>query len=308
MELLKRFVVGLGAGAAIVGLAMFALSVAPQSGAESAAQLPLSPPSPPVVSNPPSLVPSASLPPATPMPGADTLPAVGPSPVFLPPPPTLTPSTLSKTQAEPLPPGLAATLPFPTMPDVKPAKAEIAKQPLGRSAVRFAGPAGMKVSWLVGETFHDRDLTAPAAFNFVQGEVYRLRLTGLPKYPKAKFYPTMEVCAPSTRVQSFLGHNAIPISFTDAELATAAEGRLVVKAVYLPSAPGAESATTTEEVSSLRPGATGDPAGVASDRGSLLAVIRLGNVDLENPHSPPLHAPPATQLPEQGPMPIPSAP
>ncbi|AWM41575.1 hypothetical protein C1280_34280 [Gemmata obscuriglobus] len=183
------------------------------------------------------------------------------------------------------------------MPDVKPAKAEIAKQPLGRSAVRFAGPAGMKVSWLVGETFHDRDLTAPAAFNFVQGEVYRLRLTGLPKYPKAKFYPTMEVCAPSARVQSFLGHNAIPISFTDAELATAAEGRLVVKAVYLPSAPGAESATTTEEVSSLRPGATGDPAGVASDRGSLLAVVRLGNVDLENPHSPPLHAPPSTQLP-----------
>lgn len=302
MELLKRFVVGLGVGAAIVGLVMFGLSVAPQSGAESAAQpvLPVAaPPAPP-----PTVALSNSPPGLPPLPGIeprDTGAIVPP----LPAPPALVGMPSAKASAEPLPPGVGSPPPLPV---VKQAKSEIAKPPLGRSAVRFAGPAGMKVSWLVGESFHDRDLVAPAAFNFVQGEVYRLRLTGLPKYPNAKFYPTMEVCAPSERVQAFLGHNAVPVTFTDAELATAAEGRLVVKAVYLPSTPGTESATSTDEASSVRAGTTGDPVSAASGRGTLLAVIRLGNVDLENPYSPPLHAPPSTQLPDRGSMITPATP
>ncbi|HEY1191725.1 MAG TPA: hypothetical protein VGE74_29100 [Gemmata sp.] len=282
MELLKRFVAGVGIGVAVVGLAMFALSVAPQSGAESAAQpqpaLPALPGDTPNAL--PQPVPTAALFPkkAEPLPPGVEPPPLPPSPTFPPPPGAL------------------------MVPEVKQAKNEVAKLPQGRSAVRFVGPDGMKVSWLVGETFHDRDLTAPASFNFVRGEVYRLRLTGIAKYPVAKFYPTLEVSAPSERVLAFLGHNAIPVTFTDVELATAAEGRLVMKAVYLPGAPGAESATAPEEVSSVRPGFTGDPVSVASNRGSLLAVIRLGNVDLENPNSPPLHAPPSTSLPDRKPM------
>lgn len=289
MELLKRFVAGVGIGVALVGLAMFALSVAPQSGAESAAQQPTGPVVPPLPTVPPPVVFPSDL--------APTLPAAPlPAPM------------LPALKAEPLPPGLAQ-LPQPPKPDIKPVKNEVAvKPPLGRSAVRFSGPEGMKVSWLVGETFHDRDLTAPASFNFVQGEVYRLRLTGIAKYPNAKFYPTIEVSAPSERVLAYLGHNAIPVTFTDSELATAAEGRLVLKVVYLPSTPGAESATASEEVSSLRPGAPGDVVAAALNRGSLLAVIRLGNVDLENPHSPPLHAPPTVQMPDHGPMPTPAIP
>lgn len=292
MELLKRFVAGVGIGVALVGLAMFALSVAPQSGAESAAQQPTGPVVPLPTVAPPAVFDPLSAAPAPP--GA--VPALpGAAPVLNP-------------KGEPLPPVLTP-LPQPPKTDVKPAKNEVAvKPPLGRSAVRFSGPEGMKVSWLVGETFHDRDLTAPASFNFVQGEVYRLRLTGIAKYPNAKFYPTMEVCAPGERVQAYLGHNAIPVTFTDSELATAAEGRLVLKAVYLPGVPGAESATASEEVSSLRPGQNGDPVAAASGRGSLLAVIRLGNVDLENPNSPPLHAPPTVQMPEHGPMPTPAIP
>lgn len=288
MELLKRFVAGLGVGAAVVGLAMFALSVAPQSGAESVAQqVPVSSASAPVL---PPLPTTASVAPAAP-------------PVAVVPPPNV----------EPLPPGLpqpteASKLTFLQQSEVKPAKNEIAKLPLGRSAVRFSGPTGMRVSWFVGEAFHDRDLTAPASFNFVQGETYRLRLTGITKYPNAKFYPTLEVCAQTERVAVFLVHNVIPVTFTDSELATAAEGRLVVKAVYLPGVPGAESATTTDEVSSLRPGMSGDPVSAASSRGTLLAVIRLGNVDLENPHSPALNAPPSTQLPDHSPMVAPTEP
>jgi hypothetical protein len=284
MQVAKLFVAGLGVGAAVVAVALW-----------------LMPPSPETVANPPAAHPALPPLPGTPTPS----PAVPPQEIYTTPLPVPTgpvfPAVPTASAAPPMPPevGVAPAI----VPVVKPVEEPKPKLPPGRTAVKFGGPAGMKVSWLIGSTFHDRDLAAPAAYNFVQGQLYRLRLTGMTKYPDAKFYPTLDVSAPSERVRAFLAHNAIPLTFTETELAAAVEGRLIVKAVYLPAtSDGTPSAV--EEVSSVRLSATGDAVAAASGRGTLLAVVRLGNVDLENPDSPPLNAPPSPDLPTKKDEPV----
>src|SRR5207244_1960555 len=66
----------------------------------------------------------------------------------------------------------------------------------------------------------------------------------------------------------------------------------LVKVIYLPDPQFQDTATTgTDEVvsSKLDPGV--DPIAEAHRRGSILLVIRLGNIDLEYPNTPAMDAP-----------------
>src|SRR5262249_20823452 len=78
----------------------------------------------------------------------------------------------------------------------------------------------------------------------------------------------------------------------DEDLEQVAAGNLVVKVIYLPD-PHSQSLVTTgpdEVVSSrLEPGV--DPIAEACRRGSILLVVRVGNIHLELPHSPAMDAP-----------------
>jgi hypothetical protein len=72
---------------------------------------------------------------------------------------------------------------------------------------------------------------------------------------------------------------------------------MVTKAIYLPdpqfadlAVGGAEELVSTK----LEPGA--DPVVEANRRGTILAVIRIGNIDLENPYSPAMDQPPAGRM------------
>lgn len=63
-----------------------------------------------------------------------------------------------------------------------------------RTSVKFGGPPGMKITWqLPGGGFNDPSagLTVPNAdYNFVQGQVYRLRVSEiLPNFPGAAVLP-----------------------------------------------------------------------------------------------------------------------
>ena len=168
----------------------------------------------------------------------------------------------------------------------------------GRSSINFTGPAGMKVTWQLPDgSFNDpaNALIAPKEYNFLQAQVYRLRLTSiLPDHPGKFFYPTLEVAPANPKSLTFLAHSSVPITFSPDDFAQARAGNLVVKVVYLPD-PANQDFTTVvgaEEVVSTRlePGA--DPVAEAQRRGTILAVIRMGNIDLENRESPPMTAPP----------------
>jgi len=168
-----------------------------------------------------------------------------------------------------------------------------------RSSIRFTGPAGVKITWqLPGGGFNDEasGLTAPKEYNFLQSQVYRLRLTQvLPNFPGRTFYPTLEVAPVTPRSLTFLAHSSIPVTFADEDFRQAADGNLVVKVIYLPDPTFQDFAAlggAAEEIVSTRlePGA--DPVAEAQRRGTILAIIRLGNIDLENRVSPAMTAPP----------------
>ena len=135
--------------------------------------------------------------------------------------------------------------------------------PNGRSSINFTGPAGMKVTWQLPDgTFNDEAtaLTAPKEYNFLQGAVYRLRLTSiLPDHPGKSFYPTLEIAPASPKSLVFLSHSSVPLTFTADDFAQARAGNLVVKVVYLPDPINQDFSTVigAEEVVSTRlePGA-----------------------------------------------------
>jgi hypothetical protein len=182
---------------------------------------------------------------------------------------------------------------------------------MGRTSIKFTGPAGMTITWqLANGQFSEQGLKAPAAYNFLQGQIYRLRLSDLgPDFVGDTFYPTLEVAPGNPKTLTFLAHSSVPVSFTSEDFQQAKAGNLVVKVIYLPDRENQEFAVAgAEELVSTRlpPGA--DPIQEAQSRGSILCIIRLGNIDLENKNSPAMNAPPAVAPPAAPPRVVPPTP
>jgi hypothetical protein len=169
--------------------------------------------------------------------------------------------------------------------------------PVQRTEVRFVGPAGMRISWYAprpdGKSgFSSQYLEAPARYNFLQASIYRLKLSDIPNRPGVELYPTLEVVPAKAKTCTFLAHSAVPVNFTEEDFEQVLAGNFVVKVIYLPDPQFQDLAATgpDEVVSSrLEPGV--DPIVEAQRRGSILLVVRLGNIDLEAPNTPPMDAP-----------------
>jgi hypothetical protein len=154
------------------------------------------------------------------------------------------------------------------------------------SQVLFVGPEGMTVRWDVGMpgAFDSDPLTCPGRYNFPQGAIYRLKMSNVPGRPGAELYPTIEVGPVTPRTEAFLAHNAIPVQFNPEDLDQVQSGNFVTKVIYLPDPEFQELALAGvgELVSTkLDPGV--DPIVEADRRGAILAIVRLGNKDLQVP-------------------------
>lgn len=172
-----------------------------------------------------------------------------------------------------------------------------------RTAVKFVSPQGMQITWWSQGAYAEPGLSTPSAYNFAQGGIYRLRVRGIPNRPGKVYYPTLDVYGATPKTVTFLSHNTVPIGFTDEDFDQVNAGNMVVKVIYLPDPAYQELSTVAgaEELVStkLQPGE--DPLAEAQRRGTILAVIRLGNIDLENPNSPPMSgAMPGAGAPAQG--------
>jgi hypothetical protein len=205
------------------------------------------------------------------------------------------------------PPGIAGVPPGALPPGLRPPGAVAAVGaltggvaapfPVQRTEVRFVGPAGMKIAWY-GPTadgkggFGPQFLEAPARYNFLQASIYRLKLSDIPNRPGVELYPTLEVVPAKAKTCTFLSHSAVPVVFTEEDFEQVAAGNFVVKVIYLPDPQFQDLAATgpDEVVSSrLEPGM--DPIIEAKRRGSILLVVRLGNIDLEAPNTPAMDSP-----------------
>jgi hypothetical protein len=182
---------------------------------------------------------------------------------------------------------------------------------VGRTQIRFTGPDGMKIAWSTGSGFTAPMVQAPGRYNFLQASIYRLKLSNIRGRPGLEVYPTLEVVPANPKTAAFLAHSAVPIEFTNQDFQEIIEGKYLVKVIYLPDPQFQElAATGIDEIISTRlePGA--DPILEAQRRGSILLVIRMGNVDQEAPNTPPLDSgcvsqAPMTDLPP-GAVPLPA--
>lgn len=164
----------------------------------------------------------------------------------------------------------------------------------GRTQIRFVQPTGMKIAWQSMEVhqpdgFTPPQLEVPARYNFHQARIYRLKLTEIPNRAGLELYPTLEVYPGNMKIDAYLSHNAVPIEVTDEDFDQVQAGNYVTKVIYLPDPKYQELAIAGVETlvsTRLDPGV--DPVQEAHRRGSILAVLRIGSVDLEMPHSPPL--------------------
>lgn len=158
--------------------------------------------------------------------------------------------------------------------------------PSQTSQVAFVGPEGMVVAWdtRVPGAFDSEPLICPGRYNFPQSAVYRLKLTNIPGRPGSELYPTLEVGPAMPRTRAFLAHNAVPVQFTEEDFDQVLSGNFVTKVIYLPDPeyqPLALAGVETLVSTRLDPGV--DPIVEADQRGSILAIVRLGNLDLQMP-------------------------
>lgn len=154
------------------------------------------------------------------------------------------------------------------------------------SQVYFVGPEGMTVTWDVTApgAFDSQPLVAPARYNFPQGAIYRLKLANIPGRPGIELYPTLEVGSAVPRTEAFLAHSAIPVQFTEEDLDQVLSGNFVTKVIYLPDPEFQELALAGVETlvsTRLDPGV--DPIVEADRRGAIMAIVRLGNKDVQVP-------------------------
>ncbi len=159
--------------------------------------------------------------------------------------------------------------------------------PVPTSQVAFVSPEGMTVNWDIGEpgAFDSDALVVPGRYNFPQGAIYRLKLTDVPGRPGVELYPTLEIGPPTPRTIAYLAHNAIPVQLTEEDFDQVLSGNFVTKVIYLPDPEYQELALANVETlvsTRLDPGV--DPIVEADRRGAIMAIVRVGNKDLEVAH------------------------
>lgn len=165
-----------------------------------------------------------------------------------------------------------------------------------RTSIRFSAPEemlGYKVTWFGPAGWNDAPLIAPARYNFLQGAVYRLKVSSVPNHLDKVYYPTLEVLPGSPKTMTYLAHSSVPITFTNEDFEQVNSGNFLVKVVYLPDPNNQDLAVIAgpnELVSSrLEPGL--DPIVEAQRRGTILLIVRMGNIDLQAPNTPAIDAP-----------------
>lgn len=150
--------------------------------------------------------------------------------------------------------------------------------------ILFNQPESMQVLYdIIGDnTFTSDPLVVPGRLEFAQGGIYRMKLTNIQGREGVELYPTLEVGAATPRTAAYLAHNAIPIQFSDEDFDQALSGNFVTKVLYLPDPEfqgDALAGVTTLVSTRLEPGL--DPIVEADRRGSIMAILRLGNKDIE---------------------------
>jgi hypothetical protein len=177
--------------------------------------------------------------------------------------------------------------------------------PCKRTEIRFVAPVGMRVSWYAPSPngmpgFTTASLEVPGRYNFLQGAIYRLKLSLIRNNVPLELYPTLQVLPSNAQTDAFVAHSAVPVAFTEEDFEQIAAGNFLVKVIYLPFPQFQDFAVTgPDEIVSTRLEPGVDPIAEAARRGNILLIVRVGNIDLEAANTPAMDAPGA-YMPKPG--------
>lgn len=150
--------------------------------------------------------------------------------------------------------------------------------------VWFTNPESCEIKWDVSSVgkYDSSSHIVPFKKSFAQGGVYRLKVSNIEGFEDKTLYPSLEVGPITPRTSAFVAHSAIPIQFTNEDFTQVTTGNFVTKVIYIPDPEFQELAIAgidTLVSTRLDPGV--DPIVEADRRGSILAIVRMGNKDLE---------------------------
>jgi hypothetical protein len=142
--------------------------------------------------------------------------------------------------------------------------------------VELRAPGGTSIA-LAEEGGFAQIQEAPVKAGLLIGQVYRLRVTGIPLRPGMEVFPTIEVIdrlyAPRGQEQRF----PIIVELTEEDLSLALDGKFVTRVIYLEdprsALPVAEDPTRQ---SWFEAGPKHDPLAVADQLGRPMAILRMG--------------------------------
>jgi hypothetical protein len=188
--------------------------------------------------------------------------------------------------------------------------------------IRIAAPVGMKVSlWeRSGKDNKIASIEVPGRLNLEQGQRTRLKVYDIPNRPGVERFPTVDIPKTDAVTEPFVTSSAIPIEFTDEDFDHVNDGRAITKVVYLtsgtkgkktvarPMGTGAPDPETEGQNTTGQPGSGPGPPPmraerqvhaiasfdypqqdvieVARQRGTILAVVRMGDIELEKAGKP----------------------
>ena len=142
--------------------------------------------------------------------------------------------------------------------------------------VRVSLPTKGLVTDYEGSPHRSYDVKAPAQASLVVGQMYRMRISGMPEFPGVEFYPSIELIdrlhPPTCQVEDF----PIEFEFTEEEFEWAANGRLVTKVIYLeqPDRVPVTLLDQKQRITTIEP--SQNAIAEADMLGRPVAIIRLG--------------------------------
>ena len=156
-----------------------------------------------------------------------------------------------------------------------------ARVPTPLLTVRFLGPQGMHATFYQGRP-DGRNFEAPVTVGMRTGYVYRVKVSGMAKFPGAELYPSLEVrgCVQLPARMNPADYPA-PVVLTEEDVEKALSGVLVTKVVYLENPERAASVTWKQDQppESLVP-ADRDPWREAWSLGRPVLILRFGERQL----------------------------
>jgi hypothetical protein len=143
--------------------------------------------------------------------------------------------------------------------------------------VEIKAPKGAAISLAIDGKFAQPE-EGPVLAGMLIGQVYRIKITGIPRNEGFEVFPTIEVINRMYPPPGLENHFPVPIEFTLDELEMALSGLFVTRVIYLEDPNGALPVAEDPNMQryfDVR--ADEDPLKVADRLGRPMAIIRMGS-------------------------------